>query len=433
MRKIALVSEHASPLAAAGGVDSGGQNIYVANVARELARRGWQVDVFTRKDRGFLPEVMHWHDGIRVIHVPAGPASLLPKEALLPHMAGFGDWMTLFCAAHGGYDLVHANFFMSGMAGRTVARRLGLPLVMTFHALGRVRRLHQGEADGFPPERAEIEDSLVRDADLTIAECPQDELDLLRLYGADPTRIEIVPCGFDAAEFAPEDRAAARRRLGWHHADFTVLQLGRLVPRKGVDNVIAALACLAREHGMRARLVIVGGNSARPNAVATPEIGRLQELAQTLGVADRVEFAGRRGRDELRWFYGASDVFATTPWYEPFGITPVEAMACARPVIGAEVGGIRSTVLDGVTGFLVAPRDPSALARRLAWLQADPELAQRMGAAGQLRANAMYRWSQVADRLIAAYSRLLGGAGAGRAVATASAAAGADLRETSWP
>ncbi|WP_028310347.1 glycosyltransferase [Derxia gummosa] len=406
MRKIALVSEHASPLAAAGGVDSGGQNIYVAHVARELARRGWRVDVFTRKDRGFLPEVMHWLDGVRVIHVPAGPATLLPKEALLPFMPAFGEWMARFCAG-AGYDLAHANFFMSGVAARIAARRLGIPLVITFHALGRVRRLHQGEADAFPPERGDIEQDLARAADLVIAECPQDEADLRMLYDADPARIEVVPCGFDPAEFGPEDRTAARGRLGWTHDGFTVLQLGRLVPRKGIDNVIEALGRLVHGLGVEARLCIVGGNSARANARATPEIARLQAIAAQAGVTGRVEFAGRRGRAELRDYYCASDVFVTTPWYEPFGITPVEAMACARPVIGADVGGIRSTVLDGITGHLVAPRDPDELARRLARLAAHPEVGHRMGLAGQARANLLYRWSNVAERLDEAYGRVL--------------------------
>ncbi len=212
MQKIALISEHASPLGVIGGVDAGGQNIYVANVAKQLARLGVDVDVFTRCDNPHLPDVAHIGAGIRVIHVPAGPPSNVPKEALLPYMKAFSafliDW---FRREPTPYDAMHANFFMSGDAALRVKARLGVPLVMTFHALGRVRRRHQGAADGFPDARFPIEDALAKRADRVIAECPQDAADLRALYRADPGRIEIVPCGFDEEEFRPVLRRARAR------------------------------------------------------------------------------------------------------------------------------------------------------------------------------------------------------------------------------
>lgn len=410
MKKIAIISEHASPLAVAGSVDSGGQNVYVAHVARELARAGMLVDVFTRKDNPALEREHAWMRGVRVIHVPAGPDSYLPKERMLPHMDEFAAYLLRYFGRQAqGYDVIHANFFMSAMASLPASQRYGIPLAVTFHALGKVRRQYQQEADLFPDSRFEIEDEIIRRADRIIAECPQDRSDLVGLYGADPRRIDIVPCGYDSAEMAPQAAARARQALGWNDGVFTLLQLGRMVPRKGVDNVIRALGRLRREYGVNARLCVVGGNTDDADESATPEIGRLRRIAEEEGVTPWVEFTGRRHRDELATYYSASDVFVTTPWYEPFGITPVEAMACGRPVVGSDTGGIRSTVVHGKTGFLVPPRDPDSLARRLAELAADSTLCQRMGEAGRLRARRLYTWKRVGQDLLSIYRHMAAG------------------------
>jgi hypothetical protein len=329
---------------------------------------------------------------------------------MLEHMPEFGAELMRGMRGRRGYDVVHANFFMSGLVALALKRRFGIPMVMTFHALGEVRRRHQGAADGFPAERAAIERRIVAIADRVIAECPQDEADLVGLYGADPERIATVPCGVDLDEFAPADQGAARRALGLDEREFIVLQLGRMVPRKGVDNVIEAVARLARRSA--ARLVVVGGEAAPTGRGTCAEMRRLVDLADKCGIADRVTFAGHRQRDELAAYYAACDVFVTTPWYEPFGITPLEAMASARPVVGSAVGGIQHSVVDGVTGFLVAPRDPAALADRLDHLQSDPALARAMGRAGARRVRANFTWSRVAEELEAVYECVLAESGA---------------------
>lgn len=403
MKKIALISEHASPLAMLGGTDSGGQNVYVAHLARQLARMGYLVDVFTRHDHAGQERIVEWENNVRVINVPAGPACWIPKEQMLPFMDEFARYMLRFARRQSQpYDLAHANFFMSGMVALELKRQLGLPFVMTFHALGRVRRLCQGAADAFPDARFAIEEELMREAERIIAECPQDKADMQQLYLADARRIDIAPCGFDPDEFGPV-LSDVRMELDLEPNEFVILQLGRMVPRKGVDNVIRALALLRQVHGTRARLLVVGGNSESADPVATPEIGRLMELAFELGVAGSVSFIGQRPRSQLRAFYNAANVFVTTPWYEPFGITPVEAMACGTPVIGAAVGGIKSTVVDGQTGFLVPPNDPEALAEKLLWLQQNPLHAQRMGWAGMRRANLHYTWRTVARQVANCY------------------------------
>lgn len=404
-RKIAFISEHASPLAMLGGVDSGGQNVYVGQLAKHLGASGYQVDIFTRRDSEQLPEVVDWAPNVRVIHVPAGPPRFVPKEALLRYMPDFSDYM-IRCCRHYRYDLLHANFWMSGLVAAEVKRALKVPFVITFHALGRVRRRHQGEADKFPDDRFAVEDRIVAEADQIIAECPQDEADLIELYHADPAKISIVPCGFDPAEFEPINKTMARLVLGLPADERIILQLGRMVPRKGVDNVIRGFAQLQQNYALPARLLVVGGESEEPDPHLTPEIGRLQAIAAEEGVAERVTFVGRRSRDILNYYYSAADVFVSTPWYEPFGITPVEAMACGTPVIGANVGGIKYSVSDGETGYLIPPNDPAALAERLAQLYQQPELLDRLGQLAIERANEFFTWQKVAESMAALYEEI---------------------------
>lgn len=401
MLTIALISEHASPLAQPGGVDSGGQNVYVGHLARALARLGCKVDIFTRRDHPQQAAIVAWYPGVRVIHVPAGPPVFLPKEKLLRWMPEFARFMLQFMQEYAPqYALSHANFFMSGMVARSLKKVAGLPFVITFHALGRVRRREQGDADTFPDERIDIEEWLIRDADCVIAECAQDETDIRSLYLNEPNALSVIPCGVDPIEFRPE-RDTARAKLGMPSDEFIVLQLGRMVPRKGIDNVIRAMARLHDYHRLKARLLVVGGDVGDPGKIF--EIRRLALLAHTLGIESQVQFTGGQPRSVLRTYYSAADVFVTTPWYEPFGITPLEAMACATPVIGSAVGGIKSTLIEGETGFLVPPDAPEVLADRLVQLYQDPALARRLGRNGLRRARQHFSWDQVATQMMQVY------------------------------
>jgi len=407
MRKIAMISEHASPLALVGGTDSGGQNVYVAHVAKQLARQGHTVDIFTRDDSGARPLVVDWHKNIRVIHVPAGPAHFIEKENMLPYMEQFGKFVVLFARREEiPYDIVHANFFMSGVVAMRINQELGIPFVITFHALGRVRRLCQGRADGFPDSRFSLEEEVMGAAARIIAECEQDKEDMTDLYAADPSKIDIIPCGFDPEEFWPVP-VNARKQLGFKEDEFIVLQLGRMVPRKGVADVIRGIADLKKTHGITARLVIVGGNTDEPNPRYTPEIGNLMKVADDVGVREQITFTGQRSRSVLRYFYSAADVFVTTPWYEPFGITPIEAMACGTPVIGSAVGGIKNTVIDGETGYLVPPNNPIAIADKLALLYRNPTLIERFGQTGLKRVNQFFTWKNVAREVAAVYEDIV--------------------------
>src|SRR3954466_15940870 len=328
--RIALVSEHASPLATLGGVDAGGQNVHVAALARGLARRGAEVVVHTRRDDPELPRRVPLCPGVQVDHVDAGPAAVVPKDELLPHMDAFAAelvraWRT------DRPDVVHAHFWMSGHACLMAIREHPVPLVQTFHALGVVKRRYQGDHDTSPEERFAIERDLVRRADEIVATCTDEVFELVRL-GAARSKLTVVPCGVDLDLFTP-DGPRRRRRAGMRR----VLCVGRLVQRRGIGNVIEALAQIPD-----AELVVAGG-PPREALDADPEARRLRAVAERAGVADRADLCGRAARagrparaapwgrvcpPALRAFMVSAGVVACAPWYEPFGIVPLEAMAC---------------------------------------------------------------------------------------------------------
>lgn len=276
-RRVAFISDHASPLASLGGVDNGGQNVYVAELSKELAKKGYEVDVFTRSDAPDQDAIVNWHPGVRIINIVAGPQEFIEKEKLLPYMREFANRTIAFIQKEKlNYELVHAHFFMSALVASIIKQRLLIPYVVTFHALGLVRKAFQKEQDKFPTERISIEKFIVRDADSLIAECLQDLEDLINYYDADPEKIKIVPCGFNPDEFYPIDKHHARAILQLNPHEKILLQLGRMVPRKGVDNVIRALGKLG-DIANGIRLVIVGGDSESPDPALTPELQRLEK------------------------------------------------------------------------------------------------------------------------------------------------------------
>ncbi|MGK9221264.1 MULTISPECIES: glycosyltransferase [unclassified Microbacterium] len=400
--KISMVSEHASPLAAPGSVDAGGQNVHVAALSRALARRGHTVTVCTRRDDPSLPRRVRLDDGVEVVHIDAGPAEHVAKDDLLPFMgelaAGLAEeWRD------DRPDVVHSHFWMSGLAALDgVAALRGAaappPVLHTFHALGVVKRRHQGAADTSPPEREWLEPRVGREVDMVVATC-SDEAFELRALGVPSRRISIAPCGVDLDLFRPQgsvDERGARHR---------VLSVGRLVPRKGVDLVVRAIARLRAEGIDDVELVVVGSDGAA--GAADPEAARLRALAADLGVADRVVFRGQVSRDGMPALLRSSDVVVCAPWYEPFGIVPLEAMACGTPVIAASVGGLIDTVVDGATGLHVPPRDADAIAVALRRLLPDRDLLRAFGTAGRERVEARYSWDRVAAQTERIYASTL--------------------------
>lgn len=390
---MAMVSEHASPLAVLGGADAGGQNVHVASLSAALARRGIEVTVYTRRDDFRLPERVPLCRGVSVEHVRAGPMRPLPKDDLLPHMPEFGERLRETWAVDRP-DVVHAHFWMSGLAALEAARPLGIPVVQTFHALGVVKRRQQGVKDTSPPQRLDLEDWIMRETDRIIATCSDELFELVRL-GADPARMDIVPCGVDVDMFCPEGPAEPR-----HPRLKRVLIVSRFVERKGIGNVISAVA---RVHGCE--LIIAGGPPGDLLDI-DPEAIRYRKMAAEHHIADRVHLLGGVPRERVPALIRSADVVACVPWYEPFGIVPLEAMACGVPVLASAVGGLVDTVVDGVTGLHVPPRRPREIAHKLKWLLEDTGLRRRLGAAGVQRARLRYAWDTIAAQTMEAYSRI---------------------------
>ncbi|MBB6121893.1 glycosyltransferase [Nocardiopsis algeriensis] len=393
--RIAMVSEHASPLAAISGEDAGGQNVHVAELALALADRGHEVTVYTRRSDPWRPDTVSLGPGVRVEHVRAGPAAPVPKDDLPRHMPEFARRLRAYWRADRP-TVVHAHFWMSGLASLQAAGPLDLPVLQTFHALGVVKRRHQGIADTSPVERIAVERAVARRCDLVVATSTEERRELAS-WGVSPDRVAVVPCGVDTERFSPDGPAAGRGSRP------RILSLGRLVRRKGVETVIEALAEVPG-----AELVVAGG--ARPGRLWTePEAVRLRMLAERLGVDDRVRFLGCVDRSDVPALLRSVDVAVNVPWYEPFGISTIEAMASGTPVVASRVGGHLDTVVPGETGLLVPPRDPERLGRAVRWLLSDDESRRAFAAASAARAQQRYSWAEVARLTEECFLRVVGG------------------------
>jgi D-inositol-3-phosphate glycosyltransferase len=402
--KIAMVSEHASPLAALGEADAGGQNVHVAELSAAMVREGHEVTVYTRRDSDTLPEELTTPDGYRVVHVPAGPPRAVPKDELLPYMGEFGAFLRDHWTV-GRPDLAHAHFWMSGLATTLATTTVDVPVAQTFHALGVVKRRYQGDADTSPADRVRLERIIGCRAGHVIATCSDEVFELVRM-GIPRARISVVPCGVDLDRFTPDGPRARRR------AKHRLVAVGRLVPRKGFDLALTALTQLPDTE------LVVAGGPERSRLSADPEFQRLRRIAEHLGVADRVRWAGQVTRKDMPALLRSADAVVCTPWYEPFGIVPLEAMACGVPVVATAVGGIADTVVEGITGTLVGSRKPGDLARKARTLLDNPALRAAYGSAGRDRALARYSWDRVAVDTLRAYGRFAAEPGLAAASAT---------------
>jgi glycosyltransferase involved in cell wall biosynthesis len=404
--RIAMVSEHASPLAALGGVDAGGQNVHVAALSGALADRGHQVTVYTRRDDPAVASRVHVRPGVDVVHVDAGPATHISKDELLPHMGDFASFLVDAWTVDRP-DIVHGHFWMSGIAALDAADRLAardgfprIPVVQTFHALGIVKRRNQGGADTSPREREWLEPSVGHRVDQVIATC-SDEAFELKALGVENQTISVVPCGVDPAAFDPSGLTEVRSRR------HRIVTASRLVQRKGVGTTIEALARLVHE-GIDVELVIVGGAGvAGADLADDPEFQRLDALTDRLGVRDHVTFRGQLPQAEIPAVMRSADVVACAPWYEPFGIVPLEAMACGIPVVASSVGGLLDTVVEDSTGLHVPPRDAEAVADAVRLLLNDPERRKAYGRAGRERVEHRYSWARVAAETERVYDRVV--------------------------
>ena len=405
--RVAVISLHTSPLDQPGTGDSGGMNVYIRNVAERLAAQGVEVDVFTRcRGRG-VPDVAEVNEGTRIIQVKAGPCAPVPKSELPRFLPPFLGGVLRRAAEDGRpYDLVHSHYWLSGWVGRATKEIWDVPLVASFHTLGKVKNysLARGELPE-PPNRLAGEEAVISEADRILAPTPSEAAHLVGLYQADPDRIRIVPPGVDHSLFCPAPKAEARARL--HLRDVRlVLFVGRLQPHKGPDIAVRSFAeALARDLAGTEDVVlaIVGGPSG---ASSGAEVARLMELATALGIAERVMLFPPQPQQRLADFYAASEAVLVPSRSESFGLVALEAQACGTPVVAAATGGLRFIVEDGQTGYTVAGHDPGDYADRVLRILDDPALARRLGLAGAAKARG-FSWDATARESLAVYRELL--------------------------
>jgi D-inositol-3-phosphate glycosyltransferase len=400
--RVAVLSLHTCPLAALGGKQTGGMNVYVRELARELARMGVGVDVFTRSQNPTIPPVVELGEGARVIHLPAGPEAPLPREEVYAHVDEFVDGVEAWRIADGAeYRLIHAHYWLSGVAALALRRRWQVPVIQMFHTLARSKNgVARTPAEREPPLRLHEEARLVAGADRIIAASPVERSQLVADYGATPARVTVVPCGVDTDLFRPGDAAAARAVLGLDPGPL-VLYVGRITPIKGLTTLLDAVRLL-RDRGVAPRVLIVGGEA---DEALDGHEAELRRRADALGLSDLVRFTGPQAQERLRTFYVAADVTVLPSYYESFGMVALEAMACGSPVVASRVGGLTTTVADGLTGFLVPDGDAGSLAERVQALLASPGLRDDLGRAG-LRWAARHRWPCVAEAICREYTGL---------------------------
>jgi len=389
--KIAMVSGHANPLAADAG-DFGTQSLHVAGLAAALVARGEAVTVYTRRDSMGTPERATARRGYVVEQVPSGPPEPVPKDELLRHMPEFARQLAVRWSRDRP-DLVHAHFWLFGMASLAASRDAGVPVVQTFHALGVVRRRHERSGDTSPPGRERMEHAIGKTVARTLASSSDEAAELVR-QGVPRRSVTVVPSGVDLERFHPEQA----RPVG---DPPQILSAGRLVPRKGFDLLIQALPRIPG-----AELTIAGGPE-RSELHRDREARRLHALADGLRLRDRVRLVGRVDHADMPELLHAADVVACAPWYEPFGVVPLEAMASGVPVVATAVGGHTDTIVDQVTGLLVPPNQPAHLARAVNRVLSDQVLHDSLGVAGADRARSRYSWQRVATDTLRIYRQVV--------------------------
>jgi D-inositol-3-phosphate glycosyltransferase len=395
VQRVAVLSFHTSPLAQPGSGDSGGMNVYVRELSSALAQAGVECTTYTRRTSADQPEVVQVEPGHRVVHLTAGDFDL-PKEALPSVLDEFGDAVMEHMRRQAPVDVLHANYFLSGLVAHRLKHELDLPFVSTFHTLAKVK------AEGGDTEsqwRHDAEADIIRCADAICVSCTEEENQFRRLYGNPQARIEIVAPGVEHAFFAPGERSGARRALGLPLDAPVLLFVGRIQPLKAPDVAVRALAELGRPDAI---LLVVGGASGSEGST---EEQLLRDLVQELGLAAQVRFVPPQPHHILSTYYRAADAVVVPSRSESFGLVALEASACGVPVVASGVGGLLTLVDHGETGYLVPDRDPAVFAHYLREIIEHPSHAAALGRRGADRAR-RYTWSFAAARLRRLYTDL---------------------------
>lgn len=410
--RIAMLSYHTCPLATLGGKDTGGMNVYVRELTRHLGQLGIHVDVFTRSQDEHVPHVLHdLGYGNRVVHVPAGPETPLPKPELARHIPEFAAGIQRFAEEKGlHYDLIHSHYWMSGEAAIALQAAWQVPIVHMYHTLVLMKnRVAQSEGEREGEYRLKGEQRILKAADSIIAATLAEQAQLQFLYQADTRKIEIIPPGVDLCRFYPIPPDEAKAVIGIPPTDRMLLFVGRIEPLKGVDTLLHAMAEMDMA-GVQEQfphyLAIIGGEPETNRQSTNTEMAYLQQLAQDLGIKDVVLFMGKRGQDSLPYYYSAAEALVMPSHYESFGMVALEAMACGTPVVASQIGGLAFLVQDCVTGYVIPGGDVHMLSQRLTDLLQQPDLRQTMGEQAAAYAQ-QYSWHTIASRIADLYENVM--------------------------
>jgi D-inositol-3-phosphate glycosyltransferase len=401
---IAMLSVHTCPLATLGGKETGGMNVYVRELARELVARGHRVNLFTRVHDAAVSHTIQGSEiGARVFHIPAGPQAPYDKHRLFESLPEFTRGVqTIIERENIRYDVYHSHYWLSGWVARELQKLQPAPIVQMFHTLGVMKnQVAPSPANRESARRISVEREIMQFADWVIAATPHDQQQMMDLYGASQNKIAIIPPGVNLDLFHPIEVSGSPTHLP---GDYTVLFVGRIDPIKGIDVWFRAMALVAQANpSLRGHLCacLIGGD-VDDEGLPDMELARLRALTNELGISDQVTFLGKRPQRSLPSYYASADVVVMPSLYESFGMVALEAMACGTPVVASNVGGLSSVVRHGKTGFLVPAREPQALAARLGQLLADPPLRKRLGECGAQVARA-YAWTRIADQIEQVY------------------------------
>jgi D-inositol-3-phosphate glycosyltransferase len=410
MLRIAMLSYHTCPLAILGGKDTGGMNVYVRELTRQLGRMGIHVDVFTRSQDEHVPHVVHELGyGNRVVHVPAGPEVPMAKRELAEYIPQFVEGIKQFAVEKDiRYDLIHSHYWMSGLAAEALSDAWGgVPIVHMFHTLGEMKnRIARTEEEREGPYRIDGEKRVIARVDRIIASTLAEQTQLQYLYKANKRKITIIPPGVDTGHFYPIPMDEARQYIGADPYNKLILFVGRIEPLKGLDTLIRAISWHRTFKPGQVTLAIIGGDPDASPQEMSAEMARIQKLCDDLCMGRMVVFLGKRAQDTLPYYYSAADVLVMPSHYESFGMVALEAMACGTPVIASQVGGLAFLVKDGETGFHVPDQDPKALCEKLLLLLNDPHQREMMGlCAAEYAKN--YAWANVAAQIMEVYKSLV--------------------------
>lgn len=417
VHRVAMLSVHTCPLATLGGKETGGMNVYVRDLSRELGRRGIAVDCFTRSQNPAARRVStDVGPNVRVIHLPAGPEAPYDKNLVVNHLPQFVSGVQALAGAEGvHYDLVHSHYWLSGLAARDLRRAWAAPIVQMFHTLGHMKNsVASSPGERETDERIRGEAEVMQAADRLVAATPLERDQMVSLYGAAAAKIAIIPCGVYLELFHPIPADEAKRMLGLPAGQRIILFVGRIEPLKGIDTLLRAIARVVPEVPCWKEdldLIIIGGAPGAGIDQVHAELDRLQQLRASLGIEDLVTFQGAKNQDTLAYYYCAADMVVMPSHYESFGMVALEAMACGTPVIASRVGGLPYNVQDGQTGYLVPHGDAEALAGRIRMLYCEHELRERLGRQAARWAQA-YGWPVIADQIVALYEGATVGAAA---------------------